>query len=150
MGEEICACIRLKQGEKTTPEDIKAFCKGKVGPSTHPQLTVLSSSNSSPSQPLSPLPPLSTLRPPPSLRLYFPVVCRSPTLRFPGTSCLSPATRSRSQERYVRWKRLGRGRVTLGPIAEGQIAPPVPLSVMGKGLVQGDQLVLVCPKLSQL
>ncbi|XP_019494166.1 PREDICTED: acyl-CoA synthetase family member 2, mitochondrial [Hipposideros armiger] len=30
MGEEICACIRLKKGEETTPEDIKAFCKGKI------------------------------------------------------------------------------------------------------------------------
>ncbi|KAM8813639.1 medium-chain acyl-CoA ligase ACSF2, mitochondrial [Rhynchonycteris naso] len=30
MGEEICACIRLKNGEQTTPEEIKAFCKGKV------------------------------------------------------------------------------------------------------------------------
>ncbi|XP_011363361.2 acyl-CoA synthetase family member 2, mitochondrial [Pteropus vampyrus] len=30
MGEEICACIQLKQGEETTPEDIKAFCKGKI------------------------------------------------------------------------------------------------------------------------
>uniref|UniRef100_A0A2K5E6P9 Medium-chain acyl-CoA ligase ACSF2, mitochondrial n=2 Tax=Aotus nancymaae TaxID=37293 RepID=A0A2K5E6P9_AOTNA len=30
MGEEICACIRLKKGEKTTPEEIKAFCKGKI------------------------------------------------------------------------------------------------------------------------
>ncbi|XP_054441369.1 medium-chain acyl-CoA ligase ACSF2, mitochondrial [Pteronotus mesoamericanus] len=30
MGEEICACIRLKDGEKTTPEEIKAFCKGKI------------------------------------------------------------------------------------------------------------------------
>uniref|UniRef100_A0ABI8ACX7 Medium-chain acyl-CoA ligase ACSF2, mitochondrial n=1 Tax=Felis catus TaxID=9685 RepID=A0ABI8ACX7_FELCA len=30
MGEEICACIRLKKGEKTTAEEIKAFCKGKI------------------------------------------------------------------------------------------------------------------------
>ncbi|XP_036912728.1 medium-chain acyl-CoA ligase ACSF2, mitochondrial [Sturnira hondurensis] len=30
MGEEICACIRLKDGEEATPEDIKAFCKGKI------------------------------------------------------------------------------------------------------------------------
>uniref|UniRef100_A0A8C8ZZ43 Medium-chain acyl-CoA ligase ACSF2, mitochondrial n=1 Tax=Prolemur simus TaxID=1328070 RepID=A0A8C8ZZ43_PROSS len=30
MGEEICACIRLKSGEKTTAEEIKAFCKGKI------------------------------------------------------------------------------------------------------------------------
>lgn len=30
MGEEVCACIRLKHGEKTTAEEIKAFCKGKI------------------------------------------------------------------------------------------------------------------------
>ncbi|XP_036985509.2 medium-chain acyl-CoA ligase ACSF2, mitochondrial isoform X2 [Artibeus jamaicensis] len=30
MGEEICACIRLKDGEEATPEEIKAFCKGKI------------------------------------------------------------------------------------------------------------------------
>ncbi|GAB1296683.1 Medium-chain acyl-CoA ligase ACSF2, mitochondrial [Apodemus speciosus] len=30
MGEEICACIRLKSGEITTEEEIKAFCKGKI------------------------------------------------------------------------------------------------------------------------
>ncbi|XP_006166259.1 acyl-CoA synthetase family member 2, mitochondrial isoform X2 [Tupaia chinensis] len=30
MGEEICACIRLKSGEETTAEEIKAFCKGKI------------------------------------------------------------------------------------------------------------------------
>lgn len=30
MGEEICACIRLKTGEQTTPEELKAFCKGKI------------------------------------------------------------------------------------------------------------------------
>ncbi|MCQ8115717.1 AMP-binding protein, partial [Vibrio parahaemolyticus] len=27
---EICACIRLKSGETTTAEEIKAFCKGKI------------------------------------------------------------------------------------------------------------------------
>uniref|UniRef100_A0A8B9NQQ2 Medium-chain acyl-CoA ligase ACSF2, mitochondrial n=1 Tax=Apteryx owenii TaxID=8824 RepID=A0A8B9NQQ2_APTOW len=30
MGEEICACIRVRVGQKCTEEDIKAFCKGKV------------------------------------------------------------------------------------------------------------------------
>ncbi|KAL2765244.1 medium-chain acyl-CoA ligase ACSF2, mitochondrial isoform 2 precursor [Daubentonia madagascariensis] len=30
MGEEICACIRLKSGENTTAEEIKDFCKGKI------------------------------------------------------------------------------------------------------------------------
>lgn len=32
MGEEICACIRAKTGQDCTEEEIKAFCKGKVGP----------------------------------------------------------------------------------------------------------------------
>lgn len=31
MGEEICACIRLQAGQECTEEEIKAFCKGKVG-----------------------------------------------------------------------------------------------------------------------
>lgn len=61
MGEEICACIQLKQGEETTPEDIKAFCKGKVGASTHYKLMVFGSSTSFPCQLLSPLSPHSTL-----------------------------------------------------------------------------------------
>ncbi|XP_006832526.1 PREDICTED: acyl-CoA synthetase family member 2, mitochondrial [Chrysochloris asiatica] len=30
MGEEVCACIRLKNGENVTPEEIKDFCKGKI------------------------------------------------------------------------------------------------------------------------
>lgn len=30
MGEEICACIRVRAGQSCTVEDIKAFCKGKV------------------------------------------------------------------------------------------------------------------------
>ncbi|KAM9597143.1 medium-chain acyl-CoA ligase ACSF2, mitochondrial [Trichechus inunguis] len=30
MGEEICACIRLKSGENATAEEIKAYCKGKI------------------------------------------------------------------------------------------------------------------------
>lgn len=54
MGEEICACIRLKKGEKTTEEEIKAFCKGKVGASTRPKLMLLCSSTLSPCQPASP------------------------------------------------------------------------------------------------
>lgn len=54
MGEEICACIRLKKGEKTTEEEIKAFCKGKVGASTRPKLMLLRSSTLSPCQPASP------------------------------------------------------------------------------------------------
>ncbi|NXM72378.1 ACSF2 synthetase, partial [Serilophus lunatus] len=30
MGEEICACIRLRAGQDCTVEEIKAFCKGKI------------------------------------------------------------------------------------------------------------------------
>uniref|UniRef100_A0A672UTW8 Medium-chain acyl-CoA ligase ACSF2, mitochondrial n=1 Tax=Strigops habroptila TaxID=2489341 RepID=A0A672UTW8_STRHB len=30
MGEEICACIRVKTGQECTEEEIKAFCKGKI------------------------------------------------------------------------------------------------------------------------
>uniref|UniRef100_A0A6J0VDH4 Medium-chain acyl-CoA ligase ACSF2, mitochondrial n=1 Tax=Pogona vitticeps TaxID=103695 RepID=A0A6J0VDH4_9SAUR len=30
MGEEICASIRVKEGEECTAEEIKAFCKGKI------------------------------------------------------------------------------------------------------------------------
>ncbi|KAJ8026649.1 Acyl-CoA synthetase family member 2, mitochondrial [Holothuria leucospilota] len=30
MGEEVCACIRLKRGETSTAEEIKAFCKRKI------------------------------------------------------------------------------------------------------------------------
>nr|XP_009677150.1 PREDICTED: acyl-CoA synthetase family member 2, mitochondrial isoform X2 [Struthio camelus australis] len=30
MGEEICACIRVRAGQKCTEEDIKAFCRGKI------------------------------------------------------------------------------------------------------------------------
>ncbi|XP_066836358.1 medium-chain acyl-CoA ligase ACSF2, mitochondrial isoform X2 [Anser cygnoides] len=30
MGEEVCACIRLRAGQNCTVEDIKAFCKGKI------------------------------------------------------------------------------------------------------------------------
>uniref|UniRef100_A0A8C3UJY3 Medium-chain acyl-CoA ligase ACSF2, mitochondrial n=1 Tax=Catharus ustulatus TaxID=91951 RepID=A0A8C3UJY3_CATUS len=30
MGEEICACIRLRAGQDCTQEEIKAFCKGKI------------------------------------------------------------------------------------------------------------------------
>ena len=28
--EELCACIKLKEGEECTEEEIKNFCKGKV------------------------------------------------------------------------------------------------------------------------
>ncbi|XP_032641009.1 medium-chain acyl-CoA ligase ACSF2, mitochondrial [Chelonoidis abingdonii] len=30
MGEEICACVRVKAGQECTAEEIKAFCKGKI------------------------------------------------------------------------------------------------------------------------
>lgn len=30
MGEEVCACIRLKPGQECTAEELKAYCKGKV------------------------------------------------------------------------------------------------------------------------
>ncbi|KAM8797026.1 medium-chain acyl-CoA ligase ACSF2, mitochondrial [Eudromia elegans] len=30
MGEEICACIRVRAGQNCTEEEIRAFCKGKI------------------------------------------------------------------------------------------------------------------------
>ncbi|KAJ8025068.1 Acyl-CoA synthetase family member 2, mitochondrial [Holothuria leucospilota] len=30
MGEELCACIKLKQGETSNAEEIKEFCKGQI------------------------------------------------------------------------------------------------------------------------
>ncbi|KAK3529610.1 hypothetical protein QTP70_032030 [Hemibagrus guttatus] len=30
MGEEVCACIKLKDGQECTAEEIKAFCKGQM------------------------------------------------------------------------------------------------------------------------
>lgn len=30
MGEEVCACIRLKAGQECTTEEIKDYCKGKI------------------------------------------------------------------------------------------------------------------------
>ncbi|XP_064532004.1 medium-chain acyl-CoA ligase ACSF2, mitochondrial isoform X3 [Pseudopipra pipra] len=30
MGEEVCACIRLRAGQNCTEEEMKAFCKGKI------------------------------------------------------------------------------------------------------------------------
>lgn len=30
MGEEVCACIKLVDGEDCTPEEIKAYCKGQI------------------------------------------------------------------------------------------------------------------------
>lgn len=30
LGEQVCACIRLKEGQTSSPEEIRAFCKGQV------------------------------------------------------------------------------------------------------------------------
>ncbi|KAA8581259.1 hypothetical protein FQN60_002840 [Etheostoma spectabile] len=30
MGEEVCACIKLVDGEDCTAEDVKAYCKGQI------------------------------------------------------------------------------------------------------------------------
>ncbi|XP_072523618.1 medium-chain acyl-CoA ligase ACSF2, mitochondrial [Salminus brasiliensis] len=30
MGEEVCACIRLKPGQQCTPEEIQTYCKGQI------------------------------------------------------------------------------------------------------------------------
>ncbi|XP_064172407.1 medium-chain acyl-CoA ligase ACSF2, mitochondrial [Anguilla rostrata] len=30
MGEEVCACIKLKEGQDCTAEEIKAYCKGQI------------------------------------------------------------------------------------------------------------------------
>jgi len=30
MGEELCACVRLKIGQEMTEEELKLFCKDKV------------------------------------------------------------------------------------------------------------------------
>ncbi|XP_073684362.1 medium-chain acyl-CoA ligase ACSF2, mitochondrial [Garra rufa] len=30
MGEEVCACIRVKTGQELTAEEVKAYCKGKI------------------------------------------------------------------------------------------------------------------------
>lgn len=30
LGEEVCACIKLKPGRKMTLEDIRSFCKEKI------------------------------------------------------------------------------------------------------------------------
>ncbi|XP_075889197.1 medium-chain acyl-CoA ligase ACSF2, mitochondrial-like [Nelusetta ayraudi] len=30
MGEQVCACIQLKNGQTSSPEEIKAFCKGQI------------------------------------------------------------------------------------------------------------------------
>ena len=30
LGEQVCACIKLKPGQTATEQDIKDFCKGQV------------------------------------------------------------------------------------------------------------------------
>lgn len=30
LGEQVCACIRVKEGQTCSAEEIRAFCKGKV------------------------------------------------------------------------------------------------------------------------
>lgn len=35
LGEHVCACIRLREGQDCTAEEIKAYCKGQVGYSLH-------------------------------------------------------------------------------------------------------------------
>ena len=30
LGEQVCACITLKEGESCTPEEIQTFCKDQV------------------------------------------------------------------------------------------------------------------------
>ncbi|XP_063077145.1 medium-chain acyl-CoA ligase ACSF2, mitochondrial-like [Engraulis encrasicolus] len=30
LGEQVCACIRLREGQQCTAEDIKAYCKGQI------------------------------------------------------------------------------------------------------------------------
>lgn len=30
LGEQVCACIRLKEGQSCSAEEIRAFCKGQV------------------------------------------------------------------------------------------------------------------------
>ena len=30
LGEQVCACIRLREGQTSSTEEIRAFCKGQV------------------------------------------------------------------------------------------------------------------------
>lgn len=30
LGEQVCACIRLKEGQTSSTEEIREFCKGQV------------------------------------------------------------------------------------------------------------------------
>jgi fatty-acyl-CoA synthase len=31
LGEQVCACIKLKDGQTSSVEEIRDFCKGQVG-----------------------------------------------------------------------------------------------------------------------
>lgn len=35
LGEQVCACIRLKNGQTSSAEEIRAFCKGQVREAHH-------------------------------------------------------------------------------------------------------------------
>lgn len=41
MGEELCACIRLKNGSQLTPDDVRAFCQDKVAHFKVPRYVVM-------------------------------------------------------------------------------------------------------------
>lgn len=30
LGEQVCACIKVKEGQTSSAEEIRAFCKGQV------------------------------------------------------------------------------------------------------------------------
>lgn len=65
----------------------------------------------------------------PSLTLYLPLVCRSPTSRFPAMSCLSQTTPSPSQERCV--KGPEKGRVAWAPRFPEGLGGPTYASLSG-------------------
>lgn len=135
MGEEICACIRLKEGEKTTAEEIKAFCKGKVGASIHPKHhRVAQFSNN----------------------LCLPT-CQPTAHRDPAQPhALSPSGLQISHFKIPRYivfvtnypltvsgkvcKETREGQGSWSPGAEGQVALPEPPRVMSQSLLRGWQL----------
>nr|XP_032800194.1 medium-chain acyl-CoA ligase ACSF2, mitochondrial-like [Petromyzon marinus] len=41
MGEELCACVRLKLGSELTPDDVRAFCQDKVAHFKVPRYVVV-------------------------------------------------------------------------------------------------------------
>lgn len=103
MGEEVCACIRVRAGQKCTKEEVKAFCKGKVG------LPVLSSLPVHPAaagdvqmkalrfrENWGSCPGLGS---PSRLRSGWFSLPRSPISRSRGTSCLWISTRSPARAR---------------------------------------------------